>query len=272
MTTAFVLSGGGSLGAIQVGMLQALAAEGVHPDLLVGTSAGAINAAWVAGQGMGADSLERLATVWSGLRRRDVFPVRPLRSALSMAGIRRSLCPSGPLRDLIEAHLPYERLEDAPIPVHVVTTDVLDGSEVLLSSGPSVDAVLASAAIPGIFEPVDVGGRLLCDGGVANNAALSQAVALGADRVVVLPAGTPCALERPPRTPLGAAIHALSLLIDARLAIDMVANADRAHVTVVPHLCPLAVHAADFRHASELIERARNSTGAWLTRPREEVA
>jgi NTE family protein len=265
VTTAFVLSGGGSLGAVQVGMLQALAAEGVHPDLLVGTSAGALNAAWVAGHGMGPESLDGLAGVWTGLRRRDVFPIRPLRSALSMVGFGRSLCSSRPLRGLVDAHLPYERLEDAAIPVHVVTTDALEGTEVLLSSGDAVDAVLASAAIPGVFDPVEIEGRLLSDGGVANNAALSQAIALGADRIVVLPAGTACALDRPPRTPLGAALHAVTLLIDARLAVEILFYADKADVAVVPHLCPLAVHAADFRHAAVLIDRARSATAAWLS-------
>jgi NTE family protein len=269
---AFVLSGGGSLGAVQVGMLQALAADGVQPDLLVGTSAGAVNAAWVAGHGMGGDSLDRLASLWTGLRRRDVFPIRPLRSLLSMAGMKGSLCPSGPLRALLETHLPYPRLEDAAIPVHVVATDALAGTEVLLSEGDALDAVMASAAIPGIFDPVCLHGRLLCDGGVANNAAVSQAIALGADRIVVLPAGTACALDRPPRSPLGAALHAVTLLIDGRLALEILHYADTVDIAVVPHLCPLSVHAADFRHAAELIDRARASTNAWLARRELEVA
>jgi NTE family protein len=272
MTTAFVLSGGGSLGAVQVGMLQALADHGVRPDFLVGTSAGAVNAAWVAGHGMGSESLTGLASVWTGLRRRDVFPIRPLRSLLSMAGLKASLCPSGPLRALLETHMPYDRLEDAAIPVHVVATDALAGTEVLLSRGPAVDAVLASAAIPGVFDPVEVDNRLLCDGGVANNAALSQAIALGADHVVVLPAGTACALDRPPRSPLAAALHAVTLLIDGRLAVEILHYKGRVDLAVVPHLCPLSVHAADFRHAAELIERSRESTQRWLVARRLELA
>jgi NTE family protein len=77
MTTAFVLSGGGSLGAVQVGMLQELAARGIRPDLLVGTSAGALNAAYVAGHGAEPAALDRLAAIWRALRRRDVFPLSP---------------------------------------------------------------------------------------------------------------------------------------------------------------------------------------------------
>lgn len=86
MTTAFVLSGGGSLGAVQVGMLQALGERGVEPDLLVGTSAGAINAAFVGGHGMGRDALIELAGLWQSLRRRDLFALRPLHGVLAVAG------------------------------------------------------------------------------------------------------------------------------------------------------------------------------------------
>jgi NTE family protein len=98
MTTAFVLSGGGSLGAVQVGMLAALSERGVEPDLLVGTSAGAINAAYVGGHGMGADALNDLAGIWRSLRRRDIFALRPLHGVLALAGVRPSLFTAEPLR------------------------------------------------------------------------------------------------------------------------------------------------------------------------------
>lgn len=92
MATAFELSGGGSLAAVQVGMLQALDERGIRPDLLVGTSAGAINAAYVAGHGVAPDALAGLAAVWVGLRRRVLFPVRPTRGLLAVFGARESLC------------------------------------------------------------------------------------------------------------------------------------------------------------------------------------
>jgi NTE family protein len=264
MTTAFVLSGGGSLGAVQVGMLKALADQGIAPDLLIGTSAGALNAGWVAGHGMDEHSLEELGRIWRGRRRRDVFPVDPLRSMLAVVGARPSLCSAEPLRRLVADHLPFARLEDAALPVHVVTTDLLSGQEVLLSTGDAVDAVVASAAIPGVFPPVEVDGRMLCDGGVADNAAVTQAIALGADRVVVLPAGTACALERPPRSAVGTAVHALTLLIEQRLILEVTAYAEIADLMVLPPLCPLNVSAADFGHAGELIDRAHRATADWL--------
>src|SRR5581483_4583531 len=234
MTTAFVLSGGGSLGAVQVGMLQALEQRGVRPDLLVGTSAGAMNAAFLAGRGMSAEALSDLAGIWTRLRRQDVFPVDPVRHVLALRGAQASLCSNENLRRLVAAHLPYHRLEDAAIPVHLVATDVLSGQEVLLSSGDVVDAVLASAAIPAVFPPVAVEGRRLWDGGIADNAAISQALDLGADRVFVLPAGVACALDEPPRGALASALHALSVLIEQRLIVEVAYLADRADLHVLP--------------------------------------
>lgn len=264
MTIAFVLSGGGSLGAVQVGMLQALSRRDVRPDLLIGTSVGAINAAYVAEHGTGTQALDELAAIWRGLRRKNVFPVNPLRHVLAVAGVKPSLCSDRGLRRLLDTHLTYRDLHDATIPVHIVTTNLLSGEEVLLSAGNAARAVLASAAIPGIFPAVEHENFTLVDGGVADNAALSQAVALGADEIYILPAGFACALERPPTTALATAMQALTLLIEQRLVIDVAQFAGSGIIKVLPPLCPLAVAPTDFSHAGELIERARQATGTWI--------
>jgi NTE family protein len=264
VTTAFVLSGGGSLGAVQVGMLQALAESGVRPDLLIGTSAGALNAAYVAGHGTGQQAIDDLASIWQGVRRRDVFPLQPFRHLLALAGARPSLCSDQGLRHLVAAHLPYSNLEDAAIPLHIVTTDLSSGHEVLLSTGDAVSAVVASAAIPGVLPPVERDGLTLVDGGIADNAALSQAVALGVDEVFVLPTGFTCALARPPTTALAIAVQALTLLIEQRLILEVAAFPRYAGLKVLPPLCPLAVSSADFSHASELIGRAHGATAHWI--------
>jgi NTE family protein len=125
MTTAFVLSGGGSLGAVQVGMLDALDARGFRPDVLIGTSVGALNAAYIGAHGFDGAAVDGLATTWRGLRRANVFPVDPIRQAMALAGRRASLCSRRPLRRLVEANLPIKNLEDARIPLHVVTTDAM---------------------------------------------------------------------------------------------------------------------------------------------------
>jgi NTE family protein len=264
MTTAFVLSGGGSLGAVQVGMLQALSARNVHPDVVIGTSAGALNAAFIAGHGTDAAALEELARIWAGLQRRDVFPLQPARLASAALGRAESLCSDAPLRRLIDAHLPFGRLEEAALPVHVVTTDVASGKEVLLSAGDAVDAVMASASIPAVFPSVHVDGHDLVDGGIADNAAISQAVALGADTVYVLPTGYACALEAPPRSPLSSALHALTLLIEQRLVLEVAYYAEHADIRVIPPLCPLSVSSTDFRYGQVLVTQARAASERWL--------
>ncbi|MGH3367965.1 MAG: patatin-like phospholipase family protein [Nocardioidaceae bacterium] len=264
MNTAFVLAGGGSLAAVQVGMMQALSERGIHPDLLVGTSAGALNAAYVAGHGTGMDALRDLVELWHSLRRRTVFPLSPVRSVLAAVGAQDSLCSSAPLANLLVPHLPYRLLERAETPVHVVATDVLTGQGVLLSEGNAVSALLASCAIPGIYPSVRRDGRLLCDGALADESAVFQAADLGADRIYILTAGTACALDRPPRHPVAAALHAITLLLQQRANLETRALAGTVDLRVIPGLCPLTVSAADFGHARELVSRAHAASAEWL--------
>jgi NTE family protein len=178
MATAFVLSGGASLGAVHVGMWRALAESDTQPDFIVGTSVGALNGAFIAAR-PDPGRIDELAAVWRSLRRQDVFPLGVLGGALGYYGLRDSLVNPAPLRRLLAQHLPLRRLEDAEIPLHVAATDVLTGAEVVLSRGDAVEAVLASAAIPAVFPPVVVDGRALMDG-VSDNTPISHAVALGA--------------------------------------------------------------------------------------------
>ena len=154
MSTAFVLSGGGSLGAIQVGMLVALAEHGVTPDYVVPASIGAINAAWVAGR-PGLDGARALAEIWRNVHRRDVFPSNPLTGIGGLLGQPNHLVPPHALRRLVERHLEFRNLEDAPIPIGVVSTDVNSGTETLLTKGSTIDALIASASIPGGVPTVD---------------------------------------------------------------------------------------------------------------------
>lgn len=260
---AFVLAGGGSLGAVEVGMLHALLAAGVEPSLVVGASVGAINGAYLAGAPDRA-GVARLGEIWRGIRRGNVFPAAAGRGLLALLGRAPSLLSPAPLRRLLEEHLPMGRLEDAAVPCHVVATDLLLGSEVVLSEGDSVTAVLASAAIPGVFPPVDWDGRSLIDGGVSSNTPIAAAVALGAERVLVLPTGVPCALERPPPSALGVALQALNLLIARQLVVDVERFRGQVELRVVPPLCPLTRSAYDFSGSDALIRSVTASTAAWL--------
>jgi len=266
MVTAVVLSGGGSLGAVQAGMLLALYDAHVTADLYVGSSVGALNAAYIAGHPDAAGA-HQLARIWTMLRREDVFPTGAGRVLRAMIGRTSGLTDPEPLRELVQRNLNYERLEDAPRQVVVVATDVLTGQEVALSQGPAVGAVMASAALPAVFPPMNVGSHLLMDGGVVNNTPISVARQLGADMIYVLPTGYACALEGAPRSALGMGIHAVTLAIQQRLIADVAALQGSVDLRVAPPLCPLAVSPIDFTHTAQLIERARIATGAWLERP-----
>lgn len=264
MPTAFVLSGGGSLGAVQVGMLAALHDHGIAPDFLIGTSAGALNATYVAENGFSKTTIDDLAQIWRSLKRSDVFPVDPLRQLFALSGRRPSLCSSRPLLRLVQERLRITVLDDAIVPVHLIATDALSGEEVVLSTGDAASAVMASAAIPAVFPPVLRNGRFLMDGGVADNTAVSQAVNLGADRIVIVPAGFACALDGPPDSPLAAATHALTLMLEQRLIVEVAHLADRVEIIVAPPLCPLSVAPVDFSRADELMARSRTATTDWL--------
>lgn len=247
-------------------MLLALAEAGITPDLIVGTSVGAVNGGWVASR-PDAAGIGELADVWRSVSRGDVFPVRPLFGLMGFLGQRSSFVPAGGLRRLLRRHLEFARLEEAPIPLHVVATDVLSGHDVLLSSGDAVDAIAASAAIPAVLPPVKVGGRDLMDGGVVNNTPLSHAVELGAETVYVLPTGSACALTKPPQGALAMALHALTLAINQRLASDIRRLEAAVDLRVVPPLCPVNVSPIDFSQGSSLIDRAHAQTKGWLAHP-----
>jgi NTE family protein len=262
--TAFVLAGGGSFGAVQVGMLRELLRHGVTPAFIVGSSVGAINGAYLAGSPT-LSGVERLEALWRGLRRKDVFPVS-VRSLMGLIGRRNFMVESGGLRRLLEENLPYQTFEKAAVPLHVVATDLLGGAVVRLSEGPVVDAVLASCAIPAAFPPVRIGERYLMDGAVASNTPIRAALELGAGRLVVLPTGYACALECPPQGAVALMLHAITLLTARQLVTDLERYCTEVEIVTVPPLCPLAVSPYDFSRGGELIERAAEQTARWLSR------
>jgi NTE family protein len=264
MATAFVLTGGASLGAIQVGMLEALYTHGIEPDLIVGTSAGALNAAFVADRPQTVETAQELGDVWRGLGRNQVFPVNPVAGALGFLGLRNNLVPDSGLRNVVRQHLMATRLEDTRIPLHVIATDLLTGEDIRLSHGPALDAVMASAAIPGVLPSVTWDGRELIDGGVSNNAPISHAFELGADQVYVLPTAGPCELEEPPRGALAMLIYATGVLVRQGLAHDLARLADTGRVIVLPPPCPIRVSPSDFSRADCLVEEGYRESMRFL--------
>lgn len=257
-----VLAGGGSLGAIQVGMLRELVLGGVRFDIVVGSSAGAINGAFFA-QNPTLDGVRQLEAIWRGIRRSDVMPMR-FSTLLNLALQRDYLCDGMALRGLLARNLPYGDIENTKLALHIVATDMLSGHEVILSKGPVIDAVLASAAIPGIFPPVRLGGRLLMDGGVASNAPISAAIRLGARKIFVLPTGFACVPKSIARGAAAKAMHAVNLLVARQLVSDIDHYANRAEICVVPTLCPLDASSYDYSVCGELIDRAAENAREWI--------
>lgn len=261
--TALVFSGGGSLGAVQVGMLLALSRAPLRIDMVVGASVGALNGAFYAANPT-PQGVEQLAQLWRGLHRGDVFPLSLWTGMKALLFGRDHLVEARALRAIIHQSLGIGRIEQARLALHILTTDVLSGAEQLLSAGPIDAALLASTAIPVVFPAVRIGERSLIDGGVSSNTPIASAVALGAQRIVVLPTGMSCALREPPRNMAALALHVMSLLNMRQLDRDITHYGAQARITVVPPLCPLAVSAFDFSHTPALIARAAAQTEAWL--------
>lgn len=262
--TAFVFAGGGSFGAIHVGMLHSLVGRGISADMVVGSSVGALNGAYYAGHPT-IEGVQRLDTIWRGLRRNDVFPLT-WRTIVGFLYRRDFLVTSDALRQLVDENLGYRNLEDAELPVHIVATDILSGGTVVMSEGPAAQAIIASAAVPAAFEPVHFNDLYLADGAISSNTPVTVAVARGARRLIVLPTGYACALETPPAGAVANALHALTLLIARQLMNELQSLDPSIDYFVVPPLCPLTGSPYDFSHTSELIERAARSTDAWLSK------
>ena len=210
--TAFVLAGGGSRGAVQVGMLQELVARGIRADRVFGASVGAINGAAYAGDPT-PEGIAHMADVWRGVRGGDIFPRGALDGPWAFFQKRASVHANTGLRRIIEAGVHFENLEDAPIPVEVVTTSLTDGRERWITRGPAVEAILASSAIPTMFPPVTIDGDALVDGGVVNNVPISRALTAGCDRIYVLLCGPLHYHPKAPARPVEALLTAFFVAI-----------------------------------------------------------
>ena len=260
---AFVLSGGANLGSVQAGMLVGLLESGIRPDLVVGTSIGAANAAYIA-----ADPTARrardLCRVWRGLRSKDVFPIHPLRALRSVARGGAFFSPESFWR-LIERELGYERIEDAGIPLRIVATRFSDGSEVVFDRGRVKDAILASTALPLVFPPHEIDGELYLDGGLSDQVPLQPAVSAGALRIYVLSVGFPCPPPVDHRSPRAVLMHSIGILLSQRIRAHSAELFTRPGVEVVqiPPVCT-EVALRDFSKSSALIEQAHEQTLRFL--------
>jgi NTE family protein len=230
--TAFVLGGGGLLGAAEAGMARALLEAGVVPDLVLGTSIGAINGAALAADPTPA-AANRLVEMWAGLAADDVLGGSLLGRIGELLRTRTSLHSNSSLRKLLHEYLP-ERFDDLAVPFQCVAASVERASEQWFSEGPLIDPVLASAALPGVFPAVEIDGEHYLDGGLVNSIPISRAVRLGADVVWVLHVGR---IEEPlsaPRFPWEVGFVAFEVARRHRFHTDLAHLPDGVTVHVLP--------------------------------------
>ncbi|HWC25282.1 MAG TPA: patatin-like phospholipase family protein [Solirubrobacteraceae bacterium] len=231
---AFVLGGGGGpLGAHEVGMLHALIERGLVPDLVLGTSVGAINGAAVAADPTIA-GVERLTAMWLAIGRGDVFRGSVMGRLTTLTRTRTHLHGNDALRALLAEALPASRIEDLAVPFQCVAASIERASEHWFTEGAIVDAVVASAAVPGLLPAVEIDGEHFIDGGIVNSIPVSRAVALGAREIYVLHVGR---VERPleaPRWPWEVALVAFEIARRHRFFADLAALPDGFDAHVLP--------------------------------------
>jgi len=260
------MAGGGSHGAVQVGMLRALVRAGIRPDLVVGTSVGAINGAFFASNPT-SSGVERLAEIWQGLRRRDVYPAPPTTWVPALLGHRSHLCDGSGLERVVSRAFGALTFDDLRIPCAVIAADFRTGAEIIIRDGLLATATRASAAVPVLLPPVSVRGALLVDGALVRNTAITTAVALGASRVIVLPTGFACGVTAAPRGAIATALHHVALLLARQLAseaAEVQARRPDVKLRVIPPLCPMPVSSYDFSTVPWLIAEADRATANWI--------
>jgi len=269
--TAVVLGGGGVLGAVQVGMLRALIEAGVRPDLVVGTSVGAINGAVLAACPP-AEVADRLEALWRSPDAAEVFAAGAVARLRELARTRTAAHSAEPLRRALVAQLGERRIEDLPVPFQCCAARIEDASEHWFDRGPVVAAVLASAAVPGLLPAVRVGRYHYLDGGLVDSIPLGRAVELGARRVFVLQVGRIEQALAPPRSPWEVGAVAFEIARRHRFARDLATAPDDVEVHVLPAgegAAPRwnsreALRYRDFAAADRRIEGAYAAAAAYL--------
>jgi NTE family protein len=269
VTTAFVLGGGGVLGAVEVGMLRALFERGITPDLVLGTSVGALNGAMVAREPSLA-VIDRLTGLWAATATgREVYGDHPLRTVRRAVATGTHIYSASPLRRRLVEEFGELRFEDLPVRFQVCAASVERAAEHWFDSGPLVDAIVASAAVPGLLPPARVGDEHFLDGGIVNSIPVDRAVELGADVVYVLQVGR---IDRPltvPKRPWEVARVSFEIARRHRFARAMAELPDH----VVAHVLPARGTSArddtlrghrDFSSVEARIEKTYRACVAYL--------
>jgi NTE family protein len=265
---AFVLPGGGSAGAVQVGILRSLLEAGVYPDVLVGCSVGALNAASLATRPT-LDQVSRMEEMWNGVGTSDVFGTGWHRAALRLVTRRDHVCSPTPLRALIRSACPARDLSELAVPVHVATTDFDHGVARWWTSGPAEDILYASACLPGLFPPAILDGVRHVDGGVLEPVPVLKAVDLDATKVFVIgEAADPHDLPAGGRTALEVLLRSFAISRYGRLPHPASLARPGQEVIEVPGASTAGIPITDFSHTGWLMAESRATSRAFIRQTR----
>jgi NTE family protein len=246
-------------------MLAELVDRGIRADRVFGASVGAINGASYAGNPT-KEGIAKMAAIWTNLRGTDIFPRGALDGPWAFLQKRAAVHSNAGLRAIIEAGIDFEDLQDAVIPVEVVTTSLTDGRERWIGHGNALNAVLASAAIPSIFPPVVIDGDVLVDGGVVNNVPISRAIQAGCTRIFVLLCGPLHYHPRQPKRPAEAALTAFFVAIHARFVRELAMLPPGVEVVVFSGGGEPSAQYRDFSGTAALIEEGRSEVAEVMNR------
>jgi NTE family protein len=259
----FVLSGGGNLGALQIGMMRALLEHDVRPDLIVGCSVGAINGAGLAEDPTLAGAL-RLERLWRALDGKELMPAGWLPNTVAIARRGEAIHENLGLRRHLEQSLTARTFEELAVPFQCVATDVVGVREVWFRSGPLVEPILASAALPAVYPAVEIDGVRYLDGGIVDDVPMSRAVELGARTLYVLQVGLFSRPRPEPKRPLDVAVQAYWIARHHRFKRELAAMPPGIDVHLLPTGQTPYMRYNDFTRTSELISLAYEASSAYL--------
>jgi NTE family protein len=260
---ALVLSGGGNHGAVQVGMLRSLVEHEVAPELVLGCSIGALNGAAFA-QEPTISGVARLEELWRGLGDEGLLPSGWLPNAVALARKGESIHSNDRLRGFLHGLLRVDSFEALALPFQCVATDMAGVREAWFSSGPLIDPILASAALPAVLPAVEIEGVRYLDGAIVNDVPISRAVALGASTIYVLHCGT---VDRPrpePKRPLDVAVQAYWVARHHRFKRDLEALPQGVEAIVLPIGQTRTLRFNDFTQSGEMMQAAHAATDRFL--------
>lgn len=260
---AFVLSGGGNLGALQVGMLKALTERQIVPDVVLGCSVGAMNGAAYA-LAPGAAGVRRLEDHWSHSSYR-FMPSSRLPSVVQLIRKGASLHSNDGLRQSLESLLGVDRrFEDLAVPFECVAAEIDGATEEWFADGPLVAPILASAALPAVFPAVTIHGRRYVDGGVVNNVPVSRALELGCRQIYILHVGRHGRPDATVRRPIDAALQAYWVARNSRFARDLAALPDGVEAIILPPGRRPELRYDDFSQTEDLVRQGHERSASFL--------